>query len=342
MATADSGRESLFDIAKGVCILAVVMIHTSGPSIRYAPPESMLQFWLTVWNRLLQFAVPAFLMLSAILMSRSLAKGPPDWRRYASRRLRMVVYPFVLWTLLYLGYRYHIGTLSTEQLADPRRWVSWFLFGKAHFHLYFLAVLIQLLIVLPFVVAALRRAPNLLLAFAAGMGLQLAVYALFQVVRPGAPASLILWYQPELFVGAWIGLRWTEFAEKLPSYALPAGVVALVGATLFLGESMKASDVNNLLLLVGIRLYATSLTIALLALSQSLARGRSPLQMLGLRSMAIYLVHPVAVVWLGDRARDFDSTWLFFPYLTVGALILAYAFAWIVDRVRLSPALFGR
>lgn len=81
-------RDLAFDIVKGVSILEVVAHQTLGISLRLFAEKGTAEWWgLFAFYKTLHFAVPAFLMMSALLLARSLAKqGKPNWTRFYIRR----------------------------------------------------------------------------------------------------------------------------------------------------------------------------------------------------------------------------------------------------------------
>ncbi|MCH1928558.1 hypothetical protein L6232_27570, partial [Shewanella sp. C31] len=71
------------------------------------------------------------------------------------------------------------------------------LWGKAYFHLYFLALALQLTLLLPFFVPLLRRRPHGAWFLLLGVGLTLLVYFLNRQYRfLPYPGSFVLWYLP--------------------------------------------------------------------------------------------------------------------------------------------------
>ena len=96
-----SGRLSAVDVFRGLTITEVVGHHTSGMALRYATPGTPEYEALSVLNRSLHFAVPAFVFLSVAILTNSLLKRF-DARRYFWRRLTRGLWPYLLWSALYV------------------------------------------------------------------------------------------------------------------------------------------------------------------------------------------------------------------------------------------------
>lgn len=261
----------------------------------------------------------------------------------------MVVWPYLVWTAIYIVYRYKVGTITSVQLDSVKSWLGYLLLGKANFHLYFMSVLIQLMIVLPFVVALLKR---LRIGFGAVFGASLLLFVVVYLVnlwRPFPyPASLITWYLPELFVGAWVGVHWDQASGAIRRRRRLIVAGMLLGAALNLSQSIPTladHKGSSFLLLLGMRLYAPFVTLLILDLAGSWhgVFGRIA-EWLGNQSLAIYLVHPIALVWLTMRAKEhgFEYMAIYLAYATLGTLAISALIAQVINWSRLSLVLLGR
>ncbi|PHJ37116.1 hypothetical protein P378_18175 [Desulforamulus profundi] len=57
------------EITRGIAILAVLLIHITGLPLRVLEPGSASFLFYTLINRGMQFAVPLFLMISALVLA---------------------------------------------------------------------------------------------------------------------------------------------------------------------------------------------------------------------------------------------------------------------------------
>lgn len=251
---AKPARERAFDAAKGAMIVAVVLHHSSTLGARLGTVEGSKAWWgIQMGSRALHFAVPSFLLLSMLLLARSEAgRERPDWRRFYLRRVEGLLTPYLVWWLLYILVRLyafrephdvkmvpaswfgmHFGTHA--MLARPRDLLFSLLFGKAWFHLYFLAVLIQATIVFPAMFLAVRdRFRSLPTVLASATLLQFAVYGVQKLVRFPTPASTFLWYLPALFLGVWLGTRREQLREELARWRPLTALLAAGGLAAYL------------------------------------------------------------------------------------------------------------
>jgi uncharacterized membrane protein YcfT len=87
-------RVDWVDYAKGLCIILVVMMHSTLGVERAMGEESWLHGFI-VWAR--PFRMPDFFLISGLFLSRVVDR---PWRDYLDRKVLHFAYFFVLWTLI--------------------------------------------------------------------------------------------------------------------------------------------------------------------------------------------------------------------------------------------------
>jgi len=314
-AAAPKQRDAVFDVAKGLAILVVLGHHSSSNVARlYTAPHSISWWGLNFLNRILSFSVPAFLVISAILSARTLIKRPAVLPFYG-RRLPAILWPYLVWTAVYwLAYMVaapssaapRVGRVFGYELTGPAylmhfkdrlRDVIW---GKAYFHMYFMVVLFELIILLPLAVAYVRwRKPGFWEIMATALVIQGAIMVAQHYTRlMPYPGSNALWYIGSLLPGAWIGANWEEFRAKQRQYVWPLVGICVVTLILFLREELKVIhriEADNYLSNGSLTIYASCISILLLTFSESITkrvRWCKVLEPLGRTSLQIYLIHP--------------------------------------------------
>jgi len=345
-------RLTAIDTFRGLTILEVVGHHTTGMALRYAEAGTLAHEALLVINRTLHFAVPAFVFLSAVVLTRSLLKRFEPGR-YFWRRLTRGGWPYLLWTALYALWYVWTGQRTPETLTDPERWQYWLLYGKGSFHLYFLLVALEVYVVLPLLLPLARLRPPITVMLGVGLAAQFGVYLLNrEVLRLPFPASTVLWYLLPVLLGLGVGARLDEFQEwwrrrrwaVVPLLALAYVLYLPVALAYLRGDSVTPVVYSSL------SWSFTALTaLTLLGLAYRLQQRPGPLiraiATLGTVSLPIYLIHP-AVLQALERLfpPDGDPVRL---ALTVAAFALVALLlpAWIGRRLlgrRLGLLVFGR
>lgn len=363
-------RERAFDAAKGVLILAVVLHHCSTLGARLGTVEGSKTWWaIHMGSRALHFAVPSFLLLSMLLLARSEAgRERQDWKRFYRRRIEGLLTPYLVWWALYVLVRlfvfrephdvkivpaswlgYHFETYAL--LAHPQNLAFSLVFGKAWFHLYFLAVLIQATIVFPAMFLAVRdRFRSLPTALASATLLQLAVYGIQKLVRFPTPASTFLWYLPALLVGVWLGTRREQLREELSRWRPLVALLAAAGLAgylwfAYLGLTRRPFD--SFWFNWAHQWFATCTGLLILDAFLWVREWRRWGQALwlGALSLPIYLLHPILLrfcerppirAWIVSFAGAAPLA------LAIIALVGSLIVTMLLVHARVSRALFGR
>lgn len=122
------------DLVRGIAVFGVVILHSDGGV------EQLPLLWQLI-RQLFGFAVPFFLAASFYFAVDKSQQGKLNF----SARLKRLLFPYLLWSLLYVGYKAakyildgEAGRLKTI-VQDPFALV---VCGNAAFHLYFLPLLL--------------------------------------------------------------------------------------------------------------------------------------------------------------------------------------------------------
>ncbi len=337
------------ELFRGLAIVEVILHHVSGRFVRILDSEGVIWWIVAIVNRTLHYAVPAFLMLTALVLTLSLMRQT-DYGRYAQNRLLRAVLPFLLWSGLYLLYRWWAYD------APPRvdRIPDYLLWGKAYFHLYFLAVAMQLYLMLPLLMPAARRRPPFWAMVVGIVVLSMAVYWFNRLVyRLPYTGSFILWYTPTVLLGVWVATQAERLEAILKRGWVWALLVALIGLAFYLPlalSALRGNAVNTFQYQVGNWLYTGGISFVLLAVAywlsqQDGSRFVGLLRFAGRYSLQIYLLHPLIVSELDRWGWLIPNLGVRFamPLYILLALLVPLGLAWLIARTRrLSLALFGR
>ena len=144
------------DNLKVVSLFAVVILHTASPLLMDFKHAST-GYWLIgdFYNALVRFGVPVFVMITgALLLHREY-----EVTDFLKRRLSRIVWPFLLWSLIYIAYTWY-----DEEIAfSDSFWVNLHtvlhqLKYGAYYHLWYVYMLIGLYLFIPIISKFIRNA----------------------------------------------------------------------------------------------------------------------------------------------------------------------------------------
>jgi len=342
------------DYFRGLAILEVVLHHSSGAARRYAEDGSTVLIFFNILNRVLHFAVPGFLFLSAAVLTRSLL-ARPDYGRYFWRRVVRGAWPYVLWTLLYLSWSAWLGDRPWNELLKPDKWQLWLGYGKGNYHMYFLLVALESYALLPLLLPLARARIRISAALALGLAVQVGIYwANKYYLHLTYPASTVLWYLAPVVLGTAVGGRWSEFQDwwkRRRSRVLLLTAAALAVHLPMALDFLDGMQVSPWWYSASTWAYTTPMALVVLGAGYSLWR-RGWARWVGLMgglSLQIYLIHPAILEGLErlsppDVVKELDGAPALLMFLLMVALSLALpvGLARLIARLRLSGVFFGR
>jgi peptidoglycan/LPS O-acetylase OafA/YrhL len=188
-----------------------------------------------------------FFVLSALVLTyRYYGRRPFPWREFYLRRVSWVLVPYLVWTGVYFAVSYpHVGGFSLVQPTGS--WThqagqlgSGVVQGIGH--LYYVAVLLQFLVVFPLLVWCLRRTARFhLLVVIASVVVQ--VWLMRHVSQTPSTNRDLDNYQVYLVVGAVAGAHFEQVARRL--WERRGIVAALVLAVLVGTEVLTVSGIRG-------------------------------------------------------------------------------------------------
>lgn len=130
---------------RGLCMLGVIAIHVG--SITLLNPAANPQL-ISVLEILSRFSVPAFFFLSAFgLFYHTSVDAPFSYGAFLRRRIQVVLWPYLAWSLLYIIYS---GlTMHSWDGLLPRYLLPTLFFGNGYYHLYFMVILLWFYLLMP-------------------------------------------------------------------------------------------------------------------------------------------------------------------------------------------------
>ena len=352
-------RLTFVDVAKGIGILCVVALHSSNRSSRAFSTHGDAEWWtLFVINRLMAFAVPMFLSISAFLWARSQARKATDsegtWKRFVA-----ILHPYLVWSLIFLILRVTLERTPGEDLSKvlgPADLAISLVWGKAAFHLYFMSVLLQAALVFPLMMWPARRVSFTSICLI-GFLIQALVFFVNSKVQyrhvefAGMlpfPGSSVLWYLSSLLPATWLGLRWPVSRPRLKQLLGASSLIAFLGGAPFLWlqvQDAKLIPTSGTLENWSQQVFVFGAGLAVISLlAIGAENGERWLAWLGAASLQFYLLHPIVMRLTGGPRvvgvlSKLPAAPLFSYLVTlIGTLVIVL----ILNRLGVEKWLFGR
>ncbi|AKU51796.1 acyltransferase [Xanthomonas arboricola] len=311
LTTGQHGRDDWVDWLRGASVLMVIVLHAYGfafdayPELRGGAAEESSALMLSIerLNRsLAPLRMQLMFLLSGLFVARGLDKGIAP---YLGGKLRHVLYPYLLWSVLIFALR-EAGSVLAK--AEPIAWLDLGKIAVGNVALtWFLFYLFVFLVLMPL----LRRLPAPLVLAATVLG----SVCLGPLLRQGADP---FYYFAFFYIGTLLAGRVPALLRQAPRWIWPLSCLSLCAIVL----------IANLTALHGIWIgYLPLVLIALpLLITAAMWANRQPaaqaIRYVGRNSVVFYLSHfpPfIVLAYLLPRWID-EGTVLFFALLSVGVL----------------------
>lgn len=212
-------KDQNIQMVRGLCIAAVVLIHSGAAANLQSVPGQEWQFWYWLFLRqVINFAVGTFFFLSGCLVDQEKVRRAPA-KFIGSRLLRLAV-PFLLWSSVY--------SIKTVVLDWPEVYplslLLHFVAGKSAAPFYFILVLLQLNVLTPVLLWAQGTKAGKTIAwcitpvYLVGLG----AYCILNGSQPLLYETVF----PAWLIYYWAGLRWRSGARLAVRLAYPLAALA--------------------------------------------------------------------------------------------------------------------
>lgn len=310
------------ELLRGVAMLGVVGIHVFNAGLATLPVNSRGYGAFYYFHNFLNFAVPTFILISAMMAAYTNLGKPLRLGEYYKKKALRVGVPYLFWTLFYLGFNLVTGALSVNDLWDSANWSKWFLCGKAYTHLYFMALILQFYILFPLLFRLAKAVQNRpIFAFVLALGPQIVIYWLNKLwLYTAWPYfhSSFAWYYCIAFAGLYLGLNYHKLSawldKRWPWVLL--GFAASTGIFLYYKVlSRTGASYHTFPYTMDWQFFVVFTALFFLWICRKLvncgAKLGQALAWVGTYSFGIYLIHPVCTYVFSRFAQGFGTIPLF-------------------------------
>jgi len=271
-------KDLYFQFLRAVCVIAVICVHC-------VPFDEYPQFTI-IFRQFINFPVAFFFFISAYFARQSVFGTDA-----AYKRLSKLFFPFIIWNILYWIY----WIMLNHQFPAAKITVSFILGNGPGFHLYYLVVMFQFIILTPYILKVFlskNSLPKILLLFMSLSALLAVYYVNYHDLRIKAlyQSFFLTWG-----IFWFFGLNYENITSKFRTkmIVLCCLVVALVFSVF---EAYKIMDITGSFnfAISQIKLSSFIYSLFLIVLMMKLRRDmkeNSIMVIIGNYSFGIYLVH---------------------------------------------------
>lgn len=345
-------------ILRGVALCAVVGIHTLSIGIKNTQIGTLGNWLFELVHTLLQFAVPCFIFISAILLSYPLKNKNLNVVEFYKKKIIKIVIPYLLWTLIYLIPQMMKGWIPFDRLVSFKSWLYWLTRGKAYDHLYFMSIIIQLYFVAPLllilnrVIIKYAKRYSMFATLSIGISGQAAFYYFYKLYISrifNQGATLIISYFFIVMFGIWIGFKYEQFWELIIKKRRVVLILFGISTIIYLGfmiQRVLGEKLNSILYQFAWYGYTLMTSITLLMASYAIKKYRLSkyIVWIGKYSFGIYLIHPIQTFFLRKIIQITNPVLLIIllVIVQVGIILSCGWFVKICLKCRFTSILFGR
>lgn len=321
-------RVEWVDYAKGIAIFFVVQVH-----ILFGLKDSGMYFsegftHLMLGWKFFSFNMPVFFFISGLFLSRSVQKAFPI---YFSDKLRTVVYPYFLWSIITLAVgTFAAGATNTEFSLTLETIVS--LFARPIFQYWFLFALFPLTII-----AALMSKR--------GMDIRwLIVPTAFMMILSIVGEIDSIWKDSILLYSIWlpIGVIFSPLVRNTLDSISTRNLVWVIMAMALVWGGLAFGDADlrvEWLRPIGL-VFGTTMVFSISTLFARLDLFK-PIKSLGKLSLEVYLAHIIfgsGIRVVLERLLNIDETWIHAIVGTIVAIGIPILLKIVCDRVGFNYA----
>ena len=334
------------DWLRAITILGVVAVHGVRLSLQHVDPapEGAIQM-------LLQFGREGFMVMTGFVLTYQYASGRSNWFTFWKRRYQNVVFPYLLWVLVFLVLE--VGVNPAGGLLG--NYISAVETGNGH--LYYLLITMQMYLVTPLMIWLVRRLSAYGWVLVAGsVLLEFMLWSLPAYQNgPSILDALGLWtYVGFYILGGAIGYHWSSIEGWVREHRrgfVAAWALAAIGTVpiyLAMDAGQGVVSATNVFQPVSV-VYTLAAVACILALGTWYADWRvrggrlaTLVFLLSEYSFAMYLVHPMFLdAWLWLTARLALNPWFNTVLVVVIGWAASLAASVLLRRLPGSPYIIG-
>ncbi len=322
---------------RGIAALGILIIHATGGFVVFSEFGSRAMNLGIFLNQFFRFGSPVFMMISGMVIFYNYrSKEDLDIGRFYRKKLRYIFIPYILWNLIYFFYGRGFD-LSGQALVSLFKDI---LLGSGHDHLYFIFLIFQFYILVPWFLTFLpkemeERPYRLLVISFIFQFLVISYGRYFKLSTAEGFIGLfnrIYWktalaWQYYFILGGTIGVHYFKVLDWVKENRKKVNLGFFIASALYVGQVYLAvyreASIGIYDKFGSLRpttmVFASVSILYFLALTNKFVGRKRVLKDIGVYSFGIYFSHPLILEALRSFFFKFPSV---FSYMRISSLVI--------------------
>ncbi len=134
-----------YDVVRMIATYSVILVHISAIALSLYEQGSLLSISTIFINRMLKFTSPVFIFLAGALINAKYQKKTFKYVPFITERIKKIVIPYFFVSIFY----YVFLAVISNNTIDPMIFLEKVIFASSQYHLYFIAIIMQLYFLTP-------------------------------------------------------------------------------------------------------------------------------------------------------------------------------------------------
>ncbi|WP_105616678.1 acyltransferase [Vallitalea okinawensis] len=327
------------DLFRISACIAVIIIHCTA-FVLAGPVDDIVNLILVTINRVMSFAVPAFIFISGFSLYSAYGHQQVTIKGFTVKRIHTVLLPYLLWSNIF----FLIYILTNTRIYTLELYFKYLLLGEMSYHLYFIPIIIQFYILFIPIKWAVKRF-NAFWVVGGSLVLYLIYYFVYKNTMPYSDRFFMTYFPffiSGIYTSSYFQSRKVPLShwKKVSIYMIGTIMTILYGVANFMYYGYGNSTLLKIPLFWTGFCLSVILVLFILCRQQVYRFPKRLLTQLAKLTMVVYFCHPFVIVVANEVINVLNISSILL-HVTLKILItiplsfvIAYCYNWTVEQIR--------
>lgn len=337
------------DNLRVLATVSVIILHVSADVLYLYGSISKLYWWAgNLYDSLVRFSVPMFLMLTGALMFRK----NYELKDFLKRKFMRIIIPFLFWSLIYLIYNLKTEIYKEGQMTlySILKWVFIQLKTGSSYHLWYIYMIIGIYLFIPIIGKWIRNSTEKEILYFLFIWLFVTLlnqpYVVVLNIKPNIDFTYFSGYIGYLVLGFYLSIK--QFNSNIINKAsigliIFGASITVLGTYFFTVADGKFSEVFFGYLSPNILIFSIGIFLLFKNYNYSNTKTASFTRFVSKYSYGIYLVHVLVLTELAKKGINCYtvSPIIGIPLTTIICLIISGIIIYTVHKIPFGKYISG-